>query len=129
MNGSVWLEQRKAVPVIIGDVQIYCDSFSVSDSRVLAERATASGDNAVTNQYVKLPRVILKGRTFDEDTPLGAVCSLNGLMGSAQTFNVFYRGITCRNCVVTAYTADDSGRDYIDFSLTLAVESFERIEE
>lgn len=127
MNGDLILEQRKAVPVLICGIQLFCDSFSVSDTKVIAERATVSGGNAVTNIHPKCSRVVLKGRTFNETTPMEHVCVLKGFMDNSQTFNFFYRGISCKKCRVAAFTVEDSGRNYLDFSLTLSVEEFQSV--
>ena len=127
MNGDLIIEQRKAVPVFICGIQLFCDSFSVSDTKVIAERATVSGGNAVTNIHPKCSRVVLKGRTFNETTPIEPVCVLKGFMDNSQTFNFFYRGISCKKCRVAAFTVEDSGRNYLDFSLTLAVEEFQSV--
>ena len=120
MSTSTYLTRRKAVPVNIGDMLLYCEEFTASAARTVSEKATVSGGAAVTNTFPHSAKLTLKGRAFDEDEPLRHIQMLNDMLRSSAVITVEYRGLFFGNCRISAYKADDCGSEWLDVSVTLS---------
>jgi len=120
MSTSTFITNRKASPVTIGNMQLYCESMELSAKRVIAETSTVSGTGTVTNTAPRSAVITLKGRAFDETSPLKSAAQLDSLLRSSNTLTVQYRGLVFTSCRVLAFEVTDSGRDYIDVSVTLS---------
>ncbi len=120
MSTTTILNQRKAIPVNIGDMQLYCEEFSASASRTVSEAATVTGDAALTGTFPRSAKLTMKGRAFDEDAPLSFLLMLNDMLRSPQTLTVEYRGLFFGDCRVLSYSVGDSGENYTDISVTLS---------
>jgi len=120
MSTETYLCRRKAVPVNIGDMQLYCEEFTAAAARALSEEGTVSGGAAVTGTFPHSTKLTMKGRVFDEDEPLRHVLTLNDMLRSASVLTVEYRGLFFGNCRIVSYKAGDSGSDWIDVSVTLS---------
>lgn len=128
MSTETILGSRSAEAVLIGNMTIYCESFSVSAVRVLCETSTAGGEGTVTNTYSQNARVTIKGRTFSEDVPMYHTMQLDGLLRAGTVFDTVYREMVLKNCRLQSYTVADSGRSDLDITLVLAAEYFEEEE-
>ncbi|MBR4626855.1 MAG: hypothetical protein IKO47_04020 [Ruminococcus sp.] len=120
MSTSTFLEQRKAVPVYIGDMLLYCESFTAEAERTVAEKSTVDGDAALTNTFPRRAKLTLTGRVFNEEEPLMNVLMLNDMLRSASVLTVEYRGLYFGNCRILSYKAADTGKSFLDLSLTLS---------
>ena len=120
MSTSTYISNRKAVPVTIGTMQLYCEDMKLSAKRVIAETSTVSGSGTVTNTSPRCAVITFKGRAFSETSPLHNAALLDALLRSSNTQTVQYRGLVFSSCRVLAFEVTDSGRDYIDVSVTLS---------
>jgi len=120
MSTSTYITSRRAVPVSIGTMQLYCEDMTIAAKRVNAETSTVSGSGTVTGSAPRCAVVNMKGRTFDESSPLHSAAQLDALLRSHSTLTVSYRGLVFDDCRILAYEVTDSGRDYVDLSVTLS---------
>ena len=120
MSTETYLSRPKAVPVNIGDMQLYCEEFTASAARALSEEGTVSGGAAVTGTFPRSAKLTLSGRVFDEDSPLRHVLMLNDMLRSASVLTVEYRGLFFGNCRIVSYKAGDCGSEWLDISITLS---------
>ena len=119
MSASTVISTRKAVPVAIGSVTLYCESFRAAAAMTVTEASAVSGGGIVTNSAPRCEKLTFTGRIADEEQPLGAVMELNNMLRAPEPFDVEYRGLVFPDCVIQSFTADDNGCDYIEVSVTL----------
>lgn len=117
---SVNISERKAFPVRIGDILMYCDGYKASAVRMLAEASTVSGNNIVTNGAPKAMRLTLRGRIIPSNKPMQFVCTAYNMLRSKVLFNIDCRGLSCTGCTLLSFSAEDTGKDYINAEITLA---------
>ena len=110
---------REAVPVAIGQLTLYCESFRAAASTVLYEQPTVIGGTVITNKCAKAVRLTLSGRIYCGAGNIPALTAINNLNGTSA-LTVTYRGVTFSDCTVTGYTVEDKGDDMLYVSLTLA---------
>lgn len=111
--------KREAVPVAIGQLTLYCESFRASGSTVLYEQPTVTGSTVVTNKYVRSSKLVLTGRICAGDAALTVLTVLNNMNGTPG-IDIVYRGVRFAGCTVQGYTAEDRGDDMLYVTLTLA---------
>lgn len=114
--------KREAVPVAIGQLTLYCESFRASGSTVLYEQPTVTGVTVVTNKYVRSSKLVLTGRVCSGDAALTVLTALNNMNGTPGV-DIVYRGVRFPGCTVQGYTAEDRGDDMLYVTLTLAAVS------
>ena len=114
------MTSRRAVPVDIGTMKLYCEEMSISGKRVIAEASTVSGSDTVTNTSPRCDCITLKGRTFDEEKPLHSAALLDQLLRSSSLLTVQYRGLVFNNCRILSFAVSDSGRDFVDVTVVLS---------
>ena len=122
MSTSTLINNRRAVPMNIGSLRLYCEEMSLTGKRVIAETSTVSGSDVVTNTSPRCASVTIKGHIFDEEVPLSAGAALDSLLRSTQTLTVYYRGLIFGNCRVLSFNISDSGREYLDVTITLSTD-------
>lgn len=119
MNDSII--EKNAECIEIGNVKLYCEKVKVAASAVLFEESTVGGTAVITNLYRKASRFVFSGRVYDGDCPMETTARLHNLLGSPFGFNVAYRGIQLNNCILQAFTSEETDRGYSCISVTLAV--------
>lgn len=120
MSTETIITSRRAVPVDIGTLKLYCEEMSISGKRVIAEASTVSGSDTVTNTSPRCDVITLKGRTFDEEKPLHAAALLDSLLRSSTLLTVQYRGLIFGSSRILSFTVSDSGRDFVEVTVTLS---------
>ena len=110
---------REAVPVAIGQLTLYCESFRAAASTVLYEQPTVTGATIVTNKCAKASRLTLSGRIYCGDGALSVLTAINNMNGTGG-LTVDYRGVRFAGCTVQGYTAEDKGGDMLYVTITLA---------
>ena len=120
MSTSTFISNRRAVPVNIGTMQLYCESMVLSAKRAVSEASTVSGSGTVTNTSPRCADITLKGRAFNEEQPLHSAAVLDSLLRSSTALTVQYRGLIFNSCRILTYEVTDSGRDYADISVSLS---------
>lgn len=110
---------REAVPVTIGQLTLYCESFRASASTVISEQPSVIGDTVITNQCVRASKLTLSGRIYCGDSELSVLTEIDNMNGSGGN-TIVYRGVRFPNCTVQGYSAEDRGDDMLYVTLTLA---------
>lgn len=113
---------REAVPVTIGQLTLYCESFRAVANTVLYEQPTVIGGTVITNKCAKAAKLTLAGRIYCGGGDLDVLTEINNMNGSAG-YSVVYRGVCFPDCTVQGYTAEDKGDDMLYVTLTLAAVS------
>lgn len=116
------ISKREAVPVAIGMITLYCESFKASAVTALYEQPTVIGTPIQTNKCKKATKLTLSGRVYDADSPLSVVTYINNITGKGTMF-ISYRGIRFSRCMMQSYTAEDKGDDFIYLTVTLTTNS------
>jgi hypothetical protein len=116
------ISKREAVPVAIGMITLYCESFKASAVTALYEQPTVTGTPIQTNKCKKATKLTLSGRVYDADSPLSVVTYINNITGKGTMF-ISYRGIRFSRCMMQSYTAEDKGDDFIYLTVTLTTNS------
>lgn len=112
---------REAVPVAIGQLTLYCESFRASANTVLYEQPTVIGGTVITNSCAKATKLTLAGRIYCGNGDLAVLTEINNMNGSSG-YTVEYRGVSFPDCTVVGYSAEDRGDDMLYVTLTLATE-------
>lgn len=117
---NVTLSERKSFPVRIGDIVLYCEGYKASAMRTLAEASTVSGSNIITNSAPRAMKLTLRGRVIPLGNKMQFVCTAYNMLRSKVLFNIDCRGLSCTGCTLLSFTAEDTGRDFINAEMTLA---------
>ena len=112
---------REAVPVSVGQLTLYCESFKAAANTVLYEQPTVIGGTVITNSCAKATKLTLAGRIYCGNGDLAVLTEINNMNGSSG-YTVEYRGVSFSDCVVIGYSAEDRGDDMLYVTLTLATE-------
>lgn len=112
---------REAVPVSVGQLTLYCESFRAAADTVLYEQPTVIGGTVITNSCAKATKLTLAGRIYCGDGDLAVLTEINNMNGSSG-YTVVYRGVSFSDCTLKGYTAEDRGDDMLYVTLTLATE-------
>lgn len=110
---------RKAFPVQIGNMTLYCESMKFSAETAIFENSTVTGFPLITNKDCKATRLSFTGRVYDEKYPMrwaGFACNYNSYEG----LDIIYRDLCFPKCIVTGVSAEDSGEDYITLTINAA---------
>lgn len=110
--------RREAVPVQIGPVTLYCESFRAAGSSVLYEQPTVSGGTVITNRYKRSSELTFTGRVYGTAAEIIAVFDI--LTGGHPALSLTYRELSFTGCLLRSYTAEDSGGDFTDVTVTLS---------
>lgn len=110
---------REAVPVKIGYMELYCESFKAYAVSDLSEQLAVSGANVITNSGRKSTKLLFKGRVYNEKVPLQFVLISNSL-GYDGNYTIEYRGLVFENCIICGFTVEDKGEDFVYVTVTVA---------
>ena len=119
MSSTASITHREAVPVVIGGVRFYCESFRAESAGHISDAATVSGGDVLTNIAPGPVSLTLNCRIADEEQPMRAVQILHNMMRSSSLFSFSYRGLSFTGCCIHSFSADDNGEDFISVSFTL----------
>lgn len=119
MNRVTAFSERRAEPVIIGGITLYCEDFRITAARVMNEESAVDGSTAVTNSAYRSSRITFRGRVCTQGAPEDFILSLNGLVHSAAAFTIEYTGLVFSGCRMLAYTIEDKGGEWADISVTV----------
>ena len=109
----------ESTPVSIDTYTVYCESFTAECNKIFSEKSTISGSDVISQGCKKAMTLKLTGRICDVLQPLSFVVSMNSLINSNTGISIEYKGVIFSNCLVTAFTADDSEADYLKVSVSL----------
>ena len=112
------LSEREAIPVKIGYMDLYCESFKASAVSELSEQPTVSGVAMITNRFKKATRIVFKGRVYNEGQSLSFVTIAN-IMNSQAGYTIKYKELEFKNCMIYGFTVEDKGDDFVYVSVTI----------
>ena len=113
---------RKAFPVQINNLKLYCESMKLSAETAVFESSTVTGYPLMTNKDRKMLRLSFTGRVYNENTPMrlaGFAANYNNYEG----IDIIYRDLRFPRCIITGFSAEDSGEDYITLTVNAATNS------
>lgn len=114
-----YVNLKEPVSVKIGSVTLYCEKMTLSAKTSVYHSTTVTGIPAKTNKCKQLTHLSLSGRVYDPERPMLLVMMMNNINGG-ENFNIVYKGIEFTGCIVTGVEAVDSGKDYVEITVSLA---------
>ena len=108
---------RESVPVQIGAVTLYCESFRAAGSAVIYEQPSVSGKTVVTNRYKRSSELTFRGRVYG--TAADTIAVFDARTGSSSPLSLTYRELSFTGCTLRSYSAEDSGGDFTEITATL----------
>ena len=109
------ITRREPVPVQIGTVTLFCESFRAEGSAVVYEQASVSGETVVTNRYKRSSVLTFTGRVCGSAAEV--IAALDGLAGSGSTIALSYRDLDFTGCTLRSYSAAEDG-DIVSLTVT-----------
>lgn len=110
---------QEAELVKISFINLYCESFRMEAITSLVEQPTVSGKSWITNKFKKATRFTFRGRVYDDGNPMYFIAAANNCVGS-DVPEVKYRNINLTNCIITGFSAEESGNGILSVTITLA---------
>lgn len=110
---------QEAVLVKINFINLYCESFRMEAMTSLVEQPTVNGKSQITNRFKKATKLTFKGRVYDEDNLMYFIAVANNYVGS-DVSEIKYRNINMTNCIITGFSAEESGNGILNVTITLA---------
>lgn len=119
MSETAVISPKVSYPVHIGSLLLYCEQFKAVGLRSFTEKNTINGDTVFTDTGRKALRLTVKGRICNLRYPVGTLVIADTVLREGTAFTMEYRGVTFSNCRLQAFTAEDTGENYIDCSATV----------
>lgn len=113
MNSVTTITNRESIPVDIGSLTVWCESFKASAVRSFTEEPLVSGGETITNTCPRAMKLTFTGRVCSKGAPLDFVKMASDLIRSDQSYTVAYRGLVFSGCRVQSFNAEDKGEDFI----------------
>lgn len=110
---------NQPIPVKIGEMTLYCEKMNLSAKTVLYCTPTLTGVPVRTNKCRQPTHLTFSGRVYEPERPMFLALMMNNMNGR-DGLEVIYRDMRFINCTVTGVKAEDSGKDYIDVTVTLS---------
>ena len=109
---------QEAILVKIGFMNLYCESFKIEAMTSLTEQPTISGKSRITNKFKKATKLTFRGRVYDEGNPMYFIAIANNYV-SSNVSEVKNRNINLTNCIITGFSAEESGNGILSVTITL----------
>ena len=110
------ITRREPVPVQIGTVTLFCESFRAEGSAVIYEQASVSGETVVTNRYKRYSVLTFTGRVCGSAAEV--IAELDSLTGNGTSLSLSYRELDFTGCTLRSYSAAEEG-DIVSLTVTL----------
>lgn len=117
MNSVTTITSREAVPVVIGNMTLWCEGFKAAAVRTFAEEPLVTGGGTITNTCPKAMKLTFSGRICGGSVDF--VKAASDMLRSAQSFTVTYRGLVFSECRVQSFNSEDKGEEFIYAVITL----------
>lgn len=118
-NTVTALIKREPVPVRIGGLTLYCESFKAVAARAVAEESSADGAVVITNNAARSTRLTFSGRVCTEGEPESFVLAVNNMIRSGESFTAEYMGLRFPECRLLSYSFEDKGGEAALAQVTL----------
>lgn len=116
------ISEKRAFPVKIGTVELYCEKMTMSAKTILTVNPTIKGTAITTNKCRRLTEFSFTGRVYNKEKPMFLAGLANNLNGT-ENVEIIYKDLRFARCIVTGYSAVDSGEDYIELTINAATSS------
>lgn len=116
------ISEKRAFPVKIGTVELYCEKMTMSAKTILTVNPTIKGTAITTNKCRRLTEFSFTGRVYNKEKPMFLAGLANNLNGT-ENVEIIYKDLRFARCTVTGYSAVDSGEDYIELTINAATSS------
>lgn len=116
------ISEKRAFPVKIGTVELYCEKMTMSAKTILTVNPTIKGTAITTNKCRRLTEFSFTGRVYNKEKPMFLAGLANNLNGT-ENVEIIYKDLRFARCTVTGYSAVDSGNDYIELTINAATSS------
>ena len=116
------ISEKRAFPVKIGTVELYCEKMTMSAKTILTVNPTIKGTAITTNKCRRLTEFSFTGRVYNKEKPMFLAGLANNLNGT-ENVEIIYKDLRFARCTVTGYSAVDSGDDYIELTINAATSS------
>ncbi len=113
MNSVTTITERESVPVTIGSLTMWCESFKATGVRSFSEEPLVFGGGTITNTCPKAMKLTFAGRILISEGRLDFVKTASDMLRSGQSCTIVYRGLSFSGCRVQSFNAEDKGEDYI----------------
>lgn len=110
---------REAFPVKINNLTLYCESMKCSAETAVFESSTVTGYPLMTNKDRKMMKLSFTGRVYNEKTPM-RLAGFAANYNSYEGVEIIYRDLKFPGCIITGFSAEDSGEDYITLTINAA---------
>lgn len=110
---------KEPTPVKIANVTLYCEKMTLLAKSTLYHTPTVLGVSVKTNKCRQFTYLTFTGKVYEKERPLRIAMLLNN-MNSTENHKIKYKGVEFPYCMVTGLKVEDSGKDYIDITVTLA---------
>lgn len=118
MTGITEISSRKAYPITIGSMIMYCENFRAAGNKQFSEKSTAIGNDVFTNTCCRALKFTLEGRIYNKDSPLSIISDSDSIMRTNKELIIEYRGLYFTSSFLQSYCMEDKGEDFIYASLT-----------
>lgn len=108
----------EAIPVKIGYMDLYCESFKASATAEITGQPTVSGLFQITNNHRKLTKLTFKGRVYNESKSLLFMMMINN-MSYAMGYTIDYKGLRFSSCMINSLIVEDNCGDFVNVSITV----------
>ena len=116
------LQKREPVQVTIGSLKMYCDSVKFSGETAVYERPSITGVPLFMNKCCKMTHISFTGRVYEPLRPLHTAGLANNLNGVGD-YDIIYRDLKFRSCMITGFSAEDTGEEYINLTVHVVAKS------
>lgn len=112
------MTEREAIPVTIGYMELYCESFKASAISAFSEQPTVSGVLQITNRCRKSTKLVFSGRVYNKNQPLSFIF-ISNIMNNKTGYEINYRGLKFTDCFIYGFTLEDKGEDFVHVTVTV----------
>lgn len=116
------ISEKRAFPVKIGTVELYCEKMTMTAETILNVNPTINGTAVMTNKCRRLTKFSFTGRVYNKEKPMFLAGLANNLNGT-ENVEIVYKDLRFGRCTITGYSAIDSGEDYIELTINAATSS------
>jgi hypothetical protein len=116
------LSEKKAFPVKIGAMTLYCEKMTLSADTAVTVNPTVTGSSVVTNKCKKVTRLSFTGRIYNKEKPMFYAGFANNLNGN-EGVEIIYRDLRFVRCIITGIKAVDGGEDFVELTVEASTRS------
>lgn len=113
------LSTKKAFPVKIGPMTLYCEKMTLQTSTDVSVASTLTGYSHYTNKCRKITKLSFTGRVYNKEKPMLYAGLANNINGT-DSFQIIYKNLRFIDCIITGVNAIDSGENFIELTIDVS---------